>query len=446
MMRAVLLVLAAALAAAVPATAGARMAPTTPIRHIVVLIQENHSFDNYFGTYPGADGIPAGTCLPKSFDNPGLGCASPSHVGGAPVLGLGSDPTLFDRQFNSGLMNGFVAAYRIGRGTAGLPKPLGYYDDRDIPIAWNLARQYVLFDRFFSSAHGGSVWNHMFAISARPGNPDDDRLPLPAGYPDTPTIFDRLQSAGVPWRYYVKDYDPTNTIDNPGVGEQVSQLSQVPLLAMPRYVRSQRLSSHIVDLGKFYSDARSGRLPAVSYIAPGGLSEHPPGKLIAGQTLVRSVVNELMRSPEWSSTAFVLTYDSWGGWYDHVKPPAVDAYGYGFRVPTILVSPYARRGAIDHTTLDSTSILRFIEDNWRLAPLARRDANANSIASAFDFSTVARQPAFVGADPAGTAVAKVHTGVVYWAYGAAGLAAIAALAAALVTDRRRARRKLALSP
>ena len=113
---------------------------------------------------------------------------------------------------------------------------------------------------------------------------------------------------------------------------------------------------------------------------------------------MRSVVNELMRSPEWKSTAFVLTYDSWGGWYDHVKPPRSTAYGYGFRVPTLLVSPYAKRGAIDHTTLDSTSILRFIEDNWRLAPLARRDANANSIASAFDFSTVARQPAFVGAD------------------------------------------------
>ncbi len=149
---------------------------------------------------------------------------------------------------------------------------------------------------------------------------------------------------------------------------------------------------------EFYRDAQTGQLPAVSYIAPGGLSEHPPGKLAAGQTFVRSIVNELMRSPEWSSTAFVLTYDSWGGWYDHVAPPAVDRYGYGFRVPALLVSPYAKRGSIDHATLDFTSILRFIEDNWSLAPLARRDADASSIASAFDFAAAPRGAAFVSAD------------------------------------------------
>ena len=189
---------------------------------------------------------------------------------------------------------------------------------------------------------------------------------------------------------------------------------------MPRFVRSPQLMSHIVDMQEFYRDAQAGRLPAVSYIAPGGLSEHPPGKLIAGQTFVRTVVNELMRSPEWSSTAFVLTYDSWGGWYDHVLPPKVDRYGYGFRVPTLLVSPYAKRGAIDHTTLDFTSILRFIEDNWRLAPLAQRDASAQSIASAFDFSASPARRSSVGADAANpNRSAKVHTRVVFWAYGGA---------------------------
>ena len=325
----------------------ARGRPTTPIRHIVVLMQENHSFDNYFGTYPGADGLPAGTCLPKSFRNAALGCVRPAHVGGGAVLGLASDPTLFARQFHGGRMDGFVAAYRIGRGLGGLPNPLGYYDERDLPFAWNLADRYVLFDRFFSSARGGSVWNHLFAVTATPGNRRADELP-PAGYPDTTTIFDRLEAAGVPWRFYVKDYDPTNTIAHPVLGERASQLLQVPLLAMPRVLRSPRLTSNIVDMQEFYRDAQTGRLPAVSYIAPGGVSEHPPAKLVAGQTFVRSIVNELMRSPEWSSTAFVLTYDSWGGWYDHVRPPKVDRYGYGFRVPALLVSPYAKRGAIDH--------------------------------------------------------------------------------------------------
>jgi phospholipase C len=284
----------------------------------------------------------------------------------------------------------------------------------------------------------------MFAISATPGNRAADQLP-PGGFPDTPTIFDRLESAGIPWRYYVNDYDPTYTIASPGRGARTSQLLQVPLLAMPRFVRSPQLASNIVDMKQFFQDAQAGRLPAVSYIAPGGVSEHPPGPLVAGQTFVRSVVNELMRSPDWKSTAFVLTYDSWGGWYDHVRPPVVDRYGYGFRVPTLLVSPYAKRGAIDHQTLDFTSILRFIEDNWRLAPLASRDANARSIASAFDFSAPPRAPVFVSMTRTLPPAATAHTRVVYWAYGGAVMLALLLIAAAQAT-RRRMRPGLEVAP
>jgi phospholipase C len=421
-----------------PAAAAARSVPTTPIRHLVVLMQENHSFDNYFGTYPGADGVPAGTCLPRSFQDAALSCARPAHADGRGVSGLGNDRALFANQFRGGKMDGFVAAYRDGRGLGGLPNPLHYYDARDLPYAWNLADQYVLFDRFFASARGGSVWNHLFAVSATPGNRNADELPQ-TGYPNTTTIFDRLQRAGIPWRFYVQDYDPTNTIDNPS--ERTSQLNQVPLLAMPRFVRSPR----IVNMQRFYHDAQAGRLPAVSYIAPGHLSEHPPAKLIAGQTFVRTIVNELMRSPQWKSTAFVLTYDSWGGWYDHVAPPAVDRYGYGFRVPALLVSPYAKHGAIDHATLDFTSILRFIEDNWRLAPLAQRDANATSIASAFDFSAPPRAAQLVSASRSATQRASVHTRVVYWGYGGAVLLALAMLAGALAT-RQRASRRFEVAP
>jgi phospholipase C len=430
--------LALAAAAALPTAAAAQNLPATPIRHLVVLMQENHSFDNYFGTYPGADGLPPGTCLPKSFEDAKLGCVRPAHVGGRAIQGLASDPLLFADQFHGGLMDGFYAAYRKGRGLGGLPNPLGYYDARDLPYVWNLAGQYVLFDRFFSSAHGGSVWNHLFAISARPGTPTGE-LPK-AGYPDTTTIFDRLQSAGIPWRFYVKDYDPTNTIDNPSADGRTSQLLQVPLLAMPRFVNSPQLSSRIVDMQRFYKDAQAGRLPAVSYIAPGSLSEHPPAKLILGQTFIRTIVTELMRSPQWKSTAFVLTYDSWGGWYDHVAPPAVDRYGYGFRVPALLVSPYAKRGAIDHATLDFTSILRFIEDNWRLAPLAQRDAQAHSIASAFDFSAPPRAPQLLSTGRSATQVASVHTRIVYWAYGGAFLLALALFAGGLAVRQRASRR------
>ena len=133
------------------------------------------------------------------------------------MLGLSSDPGLFLRQYRGGQMNGFVSAYRVGRGLGGLPNPLGYYDERDLPFAWNLAHSYVLFDRFFSSARGGSAWNHMFAITGTPGNRSADALPA-GGYPDTTTIFDRLEHAGVSWRFYVKDYDPTNTVEHPALG------------------------------------------------------------------------------------------------------------------------------------------------------------------------------------------------------------------------------------
>ena len=125
----------------------------------------------------------------------------------------------------------------------------------------------------------------------------------------------------------------------------------------------------------------------------------------------------LIESQYWKSSAFIWTYDDWGGWYDHVKPPRVDKLGYGFRVPALLVSPYARRGHIDHTTLDFTSVLKFIEDNWNLKPLASRDANANSIAGAFDFSQTPRSPAIVAAVRGVKPPPTPKRSIIYPAYG-----------------------------
>jgi phospholipase C len=142
-------------------------------------------------------------------------------------------------------------------------------------------------------------------------------------------------------------------------------------------------------------DLQNNTLPEVSYIISSGASEHPPGSVQAGQRFVKGLIQALMRSTAWEHSAFVLAYDDWGGWYDHVPPPQVDSYGYGFRVPALLISPYAKRGVIDSTTLDFTSILRFIEDNYQLAPLAERDASAQSLISAFDFRQPPRTPSFV---------------------------------------------------
>jgi phospholipase C len=153
---------------------------------------------------------------------------------------------------------------------------------------------------------------------------------------------------------------------------------------------------------------------------PSGASEHPPGSLLGGQKFVRKLIQALMSSEAWPNSAFLWTYDDWGGWYDHMPPPQVDAEGYGFRVPALLVSPYARRGYIDSTQLDFTSLLKFIEENWDIEPLAERDAAAKSIVTAFDFSQPPRKPYFISfvRESNEQPVASTRT-VVYWAYGAA---------------------------
>jgi len=165
----------------------------------------------------------------------------------------------------------------------------------------------------------------------------------------------------------------------------------------------------------------------VSFIAPSGDSEHPPGSIQAGQNLVRSLLNQLMRSPLWNSSAFHWSYDDWGGWYDHVAPPQVDQYGYGFRVPALLVSAYAKRGHVDSTTLDFTSALKFIEVNWRLAPLADRDRKANTFLDAFDFSSPPRQAVLIGGERNPPPEIRTRSAAVYGSY-----AAVAVLVALLV--------------
>jgi phospholipase C len=173
-------------------------------------------------------------------------------------------------------------------------------------------------------------------------------------------------------------------------------------------------------MDQYYRDAAAGTLPAVAFIAPAGSSEHPPGRIQAGQAFIRAIVTELMRSKLWSSSAFMWSYDDWGGWYDHVKPPQVDPYGYGFRVPALLVSPWARPGYVDSTQLDFTSMLKFIEENWGLAPLAARDGAANSIAGAFDFKQArARSPVLLSLERHAPSAQSVRTTLVYWAYGTA---------------------------
>jgi phospholipase C len=425
------LALVALLAPATAAVAVAAPRATTPIEHVVLLMQANHSFDNYFGTYPGADGVPKDTCLPVSLRAPNADpCVRPFHLGDRAVPDLDHPLSVFERQLNGGRMDGFVSAFRqVGSGVH--PSIMGYYDQRDIPFAWNVARNYVLFDRFFTSASVGTLANHMFWVAGAPGTTIGEGVP-PGGFGDLPTIFDRLEAKGISWKFYVESYDPGVTYRNAGAGPHRNQPLTVPLLDFDRFIDDPKLFRHIVDMDQYFKDLRAGTLPAVSYIVTAGSSERPPGSIVAGQQTVRSLVSALQASRQWSRSAFVWTYDDWGGWYDHVPPPRVDSSGYGFRVPALLVSPYARKGHVDHTHLDFTSLLKFIEDNWRLAPLASRDAKAHSIASAFDFRAPPRPAELLpGPDTPKTRALKGR-GIVYLLYGLA----LCGVAALLVKGRR----------
>lgn len=384
-------VAAVLVAALAPAAVAAGPRPTTPIEHFVVLMQENHSFDNYFGTFPGANGIPKGTCMPVSRSRPGAPCVRPFPLRGRAVPDLLHDARTHRVQRAGGRMDGFVRGASMNR-QAVEKSVMGYYDGRDLPFYWNVAEEYVLFDRFFAATRGGSVSNHLSWVAGTPGG-HGDRIPT-EGYRGLPTIFDRLEKRGISWKFYVQDYDPRLNFGAEGRADQSAQSVRVPLLNYPRYVASERLFSHIVDLEEYYRDLEYGTLPQVAYIAPAGGSEHPPTAPRTGETLVRSLLTALARSDAWKSSAFMWTYDEWGGWFDHVRPPA----GYGFRVPALLVSPYARQGFVDDTTLDTTSIPRFIERNWGLAPLSKRDARAGGLEGAFDFSGAPREAAIIPAE------------------------------------------------
>jgi phospholipase C len=420
--------------AAVPGQAES-LKTKTPIKHLVFVMQENHTFDNYFGTYPGADGIPEGTKMPVDPSNPQAGYVEPWHIGTSTITDLSHNGNTFKEQFNNGQMNGFVSALNQRRENGKFS--MGYYDDRDIPYYWNLADHYVLFDRFFSSSPTGSFVNHMYSVAAVPPG-SENPLDVAAQLRNVPTIFDKLQAAGVSWKFYVQNYDPSiNYRHVLGVGARDSQVIWVPLLNMDRFLDDPELSGHIVDLKEYYADLQQGTLPAVAYIVPSGKSEHPPQYPGSGQSFIKGLLQELMRSGAWNSSAFIMAYDDWGGWYDHVPPPQVDANGYGLRVAALMVSPYARQAYIDHTMYDFTSILKFIENNWGVAPLATRDAAANDITPSFDFTQAPRPAQYLPlARETIAPVKQAPTMIIYGAYSVALLLSVVVLALAFIRRSR----------
>jgi phospholipase C len=399
------------------------------IKHVVVIMQENRSFDQYFGTYPGANGLPRDShgkftsCIP----DPHAGhCAAPFHdpllsnAGGPHYKSSGED------DINGGKMDGFVKSVEASNGTldtdmigctATLRPPscvdvMGYKDQREIPNYWTYAKNFVLQDAMFEPSLAWSLVAHLYMVSAWSAKcqstdpfscvadntfPDSDGLnsnnpllqqatgaaggilqpadaddvagsPVKPDYAWTP-ITHLLQQHQVSWRYYVtRGTEPDcqtgamrclpipQGVNNPEIWNP-----------LPDFVTTHQDNQlgNIQDSNNLFTDARNGTLPAVSWVLPSGdNSEHPPASVAQGQQHVTNIINQLMSGPDWKSTAIFLAWDDWGGFYDHVVPPKVDGQGYGLRVPGLVISPYAKRGYIDHQTLSFDAYLKFIEDDF----------------------------------------------------------------------------------
>ena len=386
--------------------------PTTPIQHFVTVLQENHSFDNYFGSFPGADGIPPHTCVPIDPAAPQpKPCVAPYPLEGMATPRLTFNRRVLLRALDNGKLDGFIDAQSAG----GIAESgaMGTYDASTLTFYWALARRYVLFDHFFSSSDGGTLWNHLAWMTGSKGGLTEEQIPR-AGI-DTSTIFDQLQAAGVSWKIYVENYDPKVTIASTSDLNKI-QLSRVPVLAMPRFVDDPALMSHVVPLTEYYHDITTGHLPAVSYVVPSGSSEHPPSPPRSGQVMTSRLVGALERSAAWSSSALLISYDDAGGWYDHVPPPQP---GMGLRVPAILVSPYSTAGTVDHRQLETASIPQFIEDNWRLGTSAVSQPTSIPLRSTFDFAHPARAAETIPLEPISLPPALPGRGLVYPLYGGA---------------------------
>ncbi|MGN6870420.1 MAG: alkaline phosphatase family protein [Solirubrobacteraceae bacterium] len=380
------------------------------IRHVVIIMQENRSFDSYFGTYPGADGIPGlagnpGT-VPCVRDTATGSCVRPFHDLQDRSLGGPHSFAAANLDENGGKMDGFVDEQNAGMAgcertfnpncgnAGGTPDVMGYHDGSDIPNYWAYAHDFVLQDHMFESDASWSLPSHLYMVSEwsaycslkgdprscraateNPGYPPDFARRLGVAVPTDPNyawtdLTYLLHKNGISWGYYVyKGSEPDCDSNGTLTCAPINQDAKTPGIwnPLPYFtdVQQDDQLGNIKSLSNFYADARTGNLPAVSWITPNGrVSEHPPGLITTGETYVTSLINAIMQSPDWSSTAIFLAWDDWGGFYDHVMPPQVDEQGYGLRVPGLVISPYARQGVVDHQTLSFDAYVKFIEDDF----------------------------------------------------------------------------------
>jgi len=372
------------------------------IQHIVFLIKENRTFDNYFGTFPGADGATAGkTSSSKEIPLGHTPDQTPYDLGhswrDALIAIDGGTMSKFDL-VEHGALDGYLLPYT-------------QLNSEDIPNYFAYAHHFVLADRMFSSMAGPSFPNHLLTIAGQDGgaldNPHPNRynwgcdsdegqnvpvekkdgtVELEPPCFDFQTLADSLEAAHISWKYYA-----------PPKGHYGYQWSALDAI---HHIRESSLwSERVVDDDQFVVDAKSGNLPAVSWLVTGDGSEHPPLSSCAGENWTVQQLNALMTGPDWSSTVVFLTWDDFGGFYDHVPPPQRAGARLGPRVPLLIISPYAKEGFISHTQYDFGSFLKFAEERFHLRPLSDEDGEANDMLDSFDF----------GQDPLSAAILQTRS-------------------------------------
>jgi len=429
---------------------GTRGVGLDKLDHLIFIVQENRSFDQYFGTYPGADGLPRkpgggfAVCIP----NPFLGhCSRPYHQTSLFQAGGPHDNRRSIIDVNGGRMNGFIRALSdsakrcwVSPGRPGCKKELGprgqpdvmsFHTRHEIPNYWRYADDFVLQDQMFAPTDSWTLPSHLFLVSAWSAscaNPYDGmsctsnidlknesqigRVGEPPVYAWTDITY-LLSRAGVSWRYYVDDHTCLKANCSMTGG---TVAGRNPLVGFTT-VREDGQKRNIAHQSHFFAAAAAGTLPSVSWVVPGQRnSEHPVsgGSLANGQRFVTRVVNAVGKSSDWNSSAIFLTWDDWGGFYDHVVPPMVDGNGYGIRVPGLMISPYARRGYIDGQTLTFDAYLKLIEDRFlggqRIDPHTdgRPDSRPTvrenvpilgDLTNEFDFSQSPRDPPILDPTP-----------------------------------------------
>jgi phospholipase C len=336
--------LAAPLLASPLASPAAADTPTeSPIKQIIVCCQENHSFDNYFGSYSG---LPAGYRIPADWENSGhKPFHFPNHTGNESNPDHEWDAT--HAAYDDGKMDGF---YSNGNGE----NALGFYDESDLLYYYSLFQQYTLCANYFCGILGPTYPNRMVLYAGTSGGYTDNSAPLDGSF-EWPCIISLLQDHNISFKNYNFDCDSNHSI-----------------LSMWKVAYGRPELNLTSD--QFYTDCKQGNLAQVSFITNDqnydSVSEHPPANIELGQSLMQGIIEAVQASPQWSSTALLLTWDEGGGFFEHVAPKKLDAWGSGVRVPMIMVSPLAKKGLVDTTYSDHGSVLKFIEHVHGLPTLA----------------------------------------------------------------------------